>query len=137
MFILDALGTLLRIILDVLLIPFRGLPPFWGLLFISMLAGLGMIQVFGRVSDQNAISRLRKRMTGEVLGILLHVSRPGTVMRFAGKLIVSNFVYLWHILKPLLVLAVLRTALGTAGGQICHGHSHGGDEPRYRDPLLR
>jgi hypothetical protein len=106
MFILNHLGTVLRLLFDALLLPFRALPPFWGLLFLSLLAGIGMIHVFGRISDQNEIARLRKRMTGEVLGILLHVSRPSTVLRFAGRLIVSNFVYLWHIFRPMLVIAL-------------------------------
>jgi len=64
-----------------------------------------MIAVFGRVSDQDAIGRLRRRMTGDALGILLHVSRPGAVMRFVGRLLADNSAYLWHVLRPLLVLA--------------------------------
>jgi len=91
---------------DIILLPFRMLPPFCGLLFISLVSGLGMIFVFSRVSNQKKISRLRKRMGGEVLGILLHVSSPGTVIRFAWRLICSNTLYLAYILKPLLVIAV-------------------------------
>jgi hypothetical protein len=102
----DATGTVLKVLFDALLLPFGKLPPIWGLLFISILAGLGMIRVFGRVSDQDAITRIRNRMTGEVLGILLHVSRPLTVLRFAGRLIVSNFIYLWNLFRPLIVIAL-------------------------------
>lgn len=91
---------------DLVLLPFGGLPPFWGLLFVSLLSGLGMIAVFKAVSDQDKISRIRKRMAGEVMGILLHVSSPGTVLRFAGRLIWSNTLYLGYMLKPLLVIAV-------------------------------
>lgn len=91
---------------DLILLPFESLPPFWGLLFVSMLSGLGMIFVFKSVSDQKKIARVRKRMAGEIMGILLHVSSPGTVLRFAGSLIRSNTVYLGYLLKPLLVIAV-------------------------------
>ena len=103
------MGTLAGIIngfFDLILVPFGGLPPFWGLLFVSGLAGLGMIAVFKAVSHQDKISRIRKRMAGEVMGILLHVSSPGTVLKFAGRLIWSNTVYLGYMLKPLLVIAV-------------------------------
>ncbi|MBD3278432.1 MAG: hypothetical protein GF388_09035 [Candidatus Aegiribacteria sp.] len=93
-------------IFDLILIPFGGLPPIWGLLFVSLLSGLGMIAVFKAVSDQDRISRIRRRMAGEIMGILLHVSSPGTVLRFAGRLIWSNTVYLGYMLKPLLVIAV-------------------------------
>lgn len=104
--IIDSIGNILTWLLDILILPFRSLPPFWGLLFISLLAGLGMITIFRLVSDQYRISKLRKRMFGEVLGILLHVSSPLTVIRFAGKLIWSNTLYLLYILKPLFVIAV-------------------------------
>lgn len=91
---------------DALLYPLGWLPPVWGLLMISILSGFGMIAVFKAVSDQDGISRLRRRMGGEILGILLHVSSPVAVMKFAGRLIWSNTVYLAILLKPLLVMAV-------------------------------
>jgi hypothetical protein len=127
--VLDALGTALKVLFDVLLSPFGSLPPIWGLLFISLLAGLGMILVFGRISDQDAITRMRNRMTGEVLGILLHVSRPSAVLRFAGRLIVSNFIYLWHLLRPLIVIAL---PLALVWGQL-EGRYSTIDLPEERD----
>ncbi len=106
MIILDVIGSALGILFDVLLFPFRALPSFWGLLFLSILTGIWMILVFSAVSDQAGIAAIRKRMGGEVLGILLHVSRPGTVATFAGRLIASNTIYLWQLLRPLLVIAI-------------------------------
>jgi len=103
---INAIAVILNGFFDILLLPFRMLPPFWGLLFISLLSGLGMIIVFGLVSNQEKISRLRKRMGGEALGILLHVGSPVTVVEFAGKLIWSNTVYLGYLLKPLLFIAI-------------------------------
>jgi len=91
---IDIFGSLLNGLFDILLLPFRSLPQFWGLLFLSLLSGIGMISVFRLISNQEKISRLRKRMGGEVFGILLHVSSPLTVIKFAGKLIWSNTVYL-------------------------------------------
>ena len=99
-------GSILNGFFDILLLPFRPLPHFWGLLFISLLSGLGMITVFRLVSNQEKISRLRRRMGGEILGILLHLSNPLTVMKFAGKLIWSNTVYLVYLMKPLIVMAI-------------------------------
>ena len=99
-------GILINAFFDVLLLPFRAIPNFWGLLFISLLSGLGMIVVFKHVSNQDKILRIRRRMGGEILGILLHLSNPGTVMKFAGRLIWSNTVYLANILKPILVIAI-------------------------------
>ncbi|MCK5115191.1 MAG: hypothetical protein KAR44_01240 [Candidatus Aegiribacteria sp.] len=103
---MNAAGILISGFFDLLLVPFRTLPHFWGLLFISLLSGLGMITVFRFASNQNKISMLRRRMGGEILGILLHLSNPGTVVKFAVKLIWSNTVYLMYILIPLILLAI-------------------------------
>ena len=104
--IFNIIGSTLTWVLDTLLLPFRSLPSIWGLLFISLFAGLGMISIFKMTSNQEKISMLRKRMLGEIFGILLHVSSPGTVIRFAGRLIWSNTLYLLYILKPLLFIAI-------------------------------
>lgn len=104
--IFNIIGSILTLFLDIILLPFRSLPSIWGLLFISFLAGFGMISIFRLTSNQVKISLLRKRMLGEVFGILLHISSPASVMRFAGRLIWSNTLYLLYILKPLLVIAI-------------------------------
>ncbi len=103
---MNAAGSLINALFDLLLLPFGALPHIWGLLFISLLSGLGMITVFRLVSKQDKISRLRRRMGGEILGILLHLSNPGTVMKFAGELIWSNAVYLAYLLIPLLIMTI-------------------------------
>ncbi|NOQ23436.1 MAG: hypothetical protein GQ565_12425 [Candidatus Aegiribacteria sp.] len=103
---INAAAIILNGVFDILLLPFRPFPHLWGLLFISLLSGLGMIMVFRLVSNQDKISRLRRRMGGCILGILLHLSNPLTVMEFAGKLIWSNTVYLLYLIKPLIVIAI-------------------------------
>jgi hypothetical protein len=103
---LGTASVVLNALFDVLLYPLGRFPAFLGLLFVSLLSGIGMIAVFKIVSNQEKIADLRRRMGGEILGILLHVSSPGTVLRFAGRLIWSNTVYLSYLLKPLLFMAV-------------------------------
>jgi uncharacterized protein YggT (Ycf19 family) len=90
----------------ILLIPFRKLPPLAGLIWLSVLAGMIIILIFRWLTDQEEISRLRKKMGAQVLGMLLYLSNPRTVLSMAGKLILSNFRYLWLILWPLVVIAV-------------------------------
>lgn len=103
---INAAASLINVFFDVLLLPFGSLPLIWGLLFISLLSGLLMIVVFRSVSNQEKISGLRRRMGGEILGILLHLTNPLTVVKFAWKLIWSNTVYLAYLLKPLLFMAI-------------------------------
>jgi len=103
---MQLIGDIITFIFDVFLFPFKTIPSFWGLLFISVISGIWMILIFKAVSNQDKISRIRKKMGGQVLGILLHVNNPGTVFKFAWKLILSNFYYLWLILMPMLVIAL-------------------------------
>lgn len=91
---------------DLLLVPFNSLAPLWGLMWISALTGLWMILIFKKVSNQQAISELRRRMGSRALGMLLYLESPLTVLRLAFGLITDNFIYLWHLLKPMLIIAV-------------------------------
>jgi len=91
---------------DVLLYPFRTLHPLWGQMWISALTGLVMILIFKKTSNQQAISELRRKMGSRALGMLLYLESPRTVLKLAFGLVMDNFVYLWHLLKPMLVIAV-------------------------------
>lgn len=91
---------------DLLLLPFRTLDPLWGLMWISALAGLMMILVFKKTSNQQAISKLRKKMASRALGMLLFLESPATVVKLAFGLIIDNFIYLWHLLKPMLIITL-------------------------------
>jgi len=105
----DFIDFMNRIFMDIstiLLLPFRGLPPLWGLAWLSLLAGVCMILVFKGFSNQEAIGNLRKKMGAQALGMLLFISNPLAVLSMAGRLILSNFAYLWLILKPILIIAI-------------------------------
>lgn len=91
---------------DLLLKPFQSQNPLWGLLWISALSGLMMILVFKKTSNQQAISALRRKMGSRALGMLLFLESPSTVLKLAFGLIIDNFIYLWHLLKPMLIITV-------------------------------
>lgn len=91
---------------DVLLFPFRWLNPLWGLMWISALSGMMMILAFKYTSNQQAISHLRRKMGSRALGMLLFLESPPTVIKLALSLIVDNFIYLWHLLRPMLIIAL-------------------------------
>ena len=96
----------MTVIFNILLLPFGSLHPLWGLMWISALAGILMILVFKWTSNQQAISELRRKMGSRALGMLLYLESPPTVLKLALGLITDNFIYLWHLLKPMLVIAV-------------------------------
>ena len=96
----------MNFVFDIILYPFRTLHPLWGQMWISALTGLLMILIFKKTSNQQAISQLRRKMGSRALGMLLYLESPLTVLKLAFGLITDNFIYLWHLLRPMLVIAV-------------------------------
>ncbi len=76
-----------------------------GLLAVSLAFGLITVLIFRFTSDQRRIGALRRRMGARALGMLLHLHSPWTVVKTAGGLLADNFVYLWLIVRPMLVIA--------------------------------
>jgi hypothetical protein len=98
--------SVINLVFDVLTYPFSHLDPMWGLSFVSILSGVGLILLFKAASPQQAIGAVRRRMGSQALGMLLFMDSPSNVLKLAGGLIWSNFRYLALVVKPLLVIAV-------------------------------
>ncbi len=104
--VVSTLNSIFSDLTTILLIPFRKLHPLVGLIWLSVLAGMIIILIFRQLTDQEEIARLRKKMAAQILGMLLYLSSPRTVLSMAGRLVLANFRYLWLILRPLLVIAI-------------------------------
>ncbi len=89
---------------DAILRPFGTSAP-TGLTAVSLASGPVMALIFRFCSDQERIAALRKRMGARVLGMLLHLHSPRTVVKTAGGLLADNFAYLRLIVRPMLVIA--------------------------------
>ncbi len=86
--------------------PFRNLNPVWAILFVSFLTGIGMLWVFGKVSNQKAIERLRNQTRGNLLGVLLYQHDLRVVLRLHGLILHDTLIYLRHTLLPMIVLTL-------------------------------
>jgi hypothetical protein len=100
------LNRLLTNAFTLLFWPFQNLNPVWALLFISFLTGIVMLWVFGKVSNQKAIERLRNQIRGNLLGVLLYQHDLKVVLRLHGLILRDTLFYLGHTLLPMLVLTV-------------------------------
>jgi hypothetical protein len=100
------LNRLLTNAFTLLFWPFQNLNPVWALLFISFLTGIVMLWVFGKVSNQKAIERLRNQTRGNLLGVLLYQHDLKVVLRLHGLILRDTLFYLGHTLLPMLVLTV-------------------------------
>lgn len=91
---------------DLLFLPFRGFRPIWALLAVSLLAGALMLWIFGRVSDQEAVRRVRERIRGNLIGIRLFGDDVYLLFLLLGRVLRSTATYLRHSLVPMLVMLV-------------------------------
>jgi hypothetical protein len=73
---------------------------------VSVLAGIGMLWVFARCSNQAAIRKSKNRIRAHLYELRLFSDEPSIVFRAQGRLLVENFRLMWHVLPPVLVLAV-------------------------------
>lgn len=89
---------------DLFFWPFRALNPIYGLVVISFLTGLGAVLVFGKVSNQDTMRRIKNHIQAHLLELRLFPDQLGIVSRSYGRVLRWTLVYLGYNLKPLAVL---------------------------------
>ena len=91
---------------DLLFLPFRGLGPLWALVVFSLLAGILMLWIFGKVSNQDAIRVIRDRIRANMMAIRLYGDDIGLLFCLMGRILRETVVYLKVALLPLLVMLI-------------------------------
>lgn len=100
------LNALLTGLFDLLFWPFAGLDPIWALVFLSLVTGILMLWIFGKISNQDAIRVIRDRIRGQLIAIRLFGDDLGLLLRLQGRLLRDNAIFLKYALIPLLVTLV-------------------------------
>ncbi|MDH3744267.1 MAG: hypothetical protein OES47_04095 [Acidobacteriota bacterium] len=100
------LNTILRSILDLLLTPFEGFSPWVGLIVISLLSAVVALLVYKKVSNQDAIERVKSRMQASLFEIRLFNDDLRAILRAQGAFLLANLRYLALNLVPLLWMIV-------------------------------
>lgn len=93
-------------VFDLLLAPFRGLDPLWGLAAVSLVAGVLLLWLFGKTSDQARIRDVRDRIRGNLIGIRLFGDDLGILFRLQLRIFRQTLTYLRHASVPMVVLLV-------------------------------
>jgi hypothetical protein len=83
-----------------------GVGALWSVAAISVLAGVGMVYVFRRWSDQDALRGTTNRMLAHVMEFRLFIDEPALVMRAQRDLFVENWRLLRLVARPSLILVV-------------------------------
>jgi hypothetical protein len=86
--------------------PFQSFEPIWALAVISLIAGVLMLWLFGKVSNQETISVVRDRIRGNLLGVRLFGDDIGLLFLLQGRVMRQTLTYLRHALIPILVMIV-------------------------------
>ncbi|MGE5726551.1 MAG: hypothetical protein ACM34G_15325 [Acidobacteriota bacterium] len=76
------------------------------LLVLSVLTGLVMIVLFGRLSDQKAVRYAKDQLRAQLLAVRLFQDQPQVVVRAYGRILTGTGRYLRVSFKPLVIIIV-------------------------------
>ena len=92
---------------DVILWPFRSLSPWWSIVVVSLLTGIAMLWLFGKISNQSAIRVVRDNIRGNLIGIRLFGDDLGLLLRLQARIFKQTLVYLGYAAAPLVLMIVV------------------------------
>ena len=93
-------------IVDIILLPFRGASPWFGMAAVSLLTALLMLEVYKLTSNQAAIRRAKDKIKAHLLELRLFKDSMRVTLRAQAAILKANLSYLAANLKPLLVMIV-------------------------------
>jgi len=98
---------------DLLLAPFAKLPPFWGILFLSLLTSLFVLVVYRAVSNPQKVKDTKNQIKANILAIRLYRDFWKTIvgsffksLYYTGKYFVLNLIPLFLVLPLMFLLFV-------------------------------
>lgn len=93
-------------IVGAVLLPFRGVSPWFGMAAVSLLTALLMLEVYKLTSDQAAIRRAKDRIKAHLLEMRLYKDNLRVTLRAQAAILKANLAYMAANLKPLAVMIV-------------------------------
>jgi hypothetical protein len=93
-------------VFDALLFPFRGLSPWFGMIFVSLVTAFLMLWVFKRTSNQDGIHQAKNAIKAHLMELRLFQDNMRISLRAQGRILRANARYIACNTKPLLVMLV-------------------------------
>ena len=123
---MSLLNALLARTFDLLLLPFRQLPPMVGLAVVSLATAIAMLLIFKRTSNQTRLAAVKRQIHASIFEIRLFNDDLRAIFRAQGEILRHNLTYLrlsivpmvWMIVPLLLVIAQLQFHYGYSGLEI-------------------
>jgi hypothetical protein len=93
-------------IFNILLAPFRGISPWFGMIFVSLLTAFLMLWVFKLTSNQAGIRKAKNAIKAHLLELRLFKDNMRISLRAQGRIVRANMSYIACNAKPMLVMIV-------------------------------
>lgn len=110
---MELLNRGLGAIFDLLVLPFRGMPAAVGLSVISLMVAVGILLVFRRTSDQEALDRVKRRIQAGIYEIRLYKDDLRTIfasqyaiLKHTGTYARLSIVPMLWIMLPVVVVVI-------------------------------
>jgi uncharacterized membrane protein (DUF106 family) len=84
----------------------KWLGPFWSLVFLSLIGGVFMVWLFGKVSNQEKIKATRSRMSAELIGLRLFKDDLRVFFRIQFDIFVWTLRYFKYSLIPMIIVMI-------------------------------
>jgi hypothetical protein len=115
------INAALRAAFDLLLLPFRTLPPLVGLLVVSVIGALGMLIVYKKTSNQKRLETVKRQIHACLFELRLFSDDLPAILRAQGEILRHNLRYIGLSLVPMAVMLV-PLALVVAQLQFHYGY---------------
>jgi len=103
---MELLRSILSILIGGALSLFQGQNPLFSLVPLSVVIGIGMLWVFARTSNQEAIRKVKSRLAAHLYEMRLFTDEPVLIWKAQWGLLTANARYIGMMLLPAIVMTV-------------------------------
>ena len=104
---MSSINALLRVVFDALMMPFRGIGPWWALLLISVLSAVISLFVFKWTSNPEKVEASKRGMQAALFEIRLFNDDFLAILRATADMMLCNMKYIYALLLlPTIVMMV-------------------------------
>lgn len=103
---MNVINIVVTALFTILYYPFDLLVPVYGLVSFSILCGIIMLLIFKKTSNQEGIRKAKNKIKAHMFEMRLYNDNPILSFKAAGDIFKYNFIYLSHMLKPLIFLMI-------------------------------
>lgn len=100
------LNKIITVVFDLMLRPFSGLSPVWGLLAVSVLTGIVMVVIFKYTSNQSGIKGAKDKISAYFMEIRLFKDDMRLMLGAQGRILRTNLTYMKYAVTPMLFMIV-------------------------------